>query len=59
VIDTKQMAHEYAVEMVEHNLKNGATELDVDFIAKQACELAYAIEKYGEFSKPVSETKPL
>ena len=53
------MAHEYAVEMVEHNLKNGATELDVDFIAKQACELAYAIEKYGEFSKPVSETKPL
>lgn len=39
MINTKQMAHEYAVEMVEHNLKNGAAELDVDFIAKQACYL--------------------
>lgn len=46
------MAHDYAIEMVEHNLKNGALHLDVNYIAKQACELAYAmkqeLDKYEE-----------
>lgn len=40
-----KMAHDYALEMVEHNLKHGAHTLDPDFIAKQACDIAYAMKK--------------
>lgn len=47
-----------ASEMVEHNLKNGASVLDLDYIAKDACELAYKIhelsKKYG-VSEDVSD----
>lgn len=38
-------AVEIAKEMVESHLKNGATHLDLDFIADQACELAYKIHE--------------
>lgn len=38
------MAEVFAKEMIEHNLKCGATSLNTDFIAEQACQLAYKID---------------
>ena len=55
-------AVELAKEMVEHNLKNGATHLDLDFIAKDACDLAYKIHelaKQYETSEDVEDIEKL
>lgn len=43
--DLRKMATEFAKEMIEHNLKNGAQTLDKKYIADDACELAYLIDK--------------
>lgn len=43
--DLRMMATEFAKEMIEHNLKNGVQVLDKEYIAKDACELAYLIDK--------------
>lgn len=43
--DLRMMATMLAQEMVEHNLKNGAQALNKNFIAEDACELAYLIDK--------------
>lgn len=37
-----------ACEMVKHNLQSGATSLNLDFIANDACELAYKIHELAE-----------
>lgn len=47
----EEIAITLAKEMVEHNLKCGATHLDTDYIADQACDLAYKIhEKIKRYS---------
>lgn len=38
------MAGVFAKEMIEHNLKCGAAVLNLNYIAEQACELAYKID---------------
>lgn len=43
--DLRMMATMLAQEMVEHNLKNGVQVLDKEYIAHDACELAYLIDK--------------
>lgn len=55
----ERMAAMFAKEMVEHNLMNGATRLDLDYIAQESCDLAYKIyEKAKEYKKP-KEVKTL
>lgn len=45
------MATVFAKEMIEHNLMNGATRLDLDYIANESCELAYKIhEKVKQYT---------
>lgn len=56
----EKMATIFAKEMVEHNLMNGAVRLDLEYIANEACELAYKIHEkaksYGhDESKPLTE----
>lgn len=41
-----------AKEMVEHNLKQGATHLDAEYIAEQACEIAYKVHEKIKQYKP-------
>lgn len=41
----EKMATRIAAEMVSHYILGGATHLDLDFIAKNACDLAYKISE--------------
>lgn len=45
----------FAKEMVEHNLMHGASHLDTEYIATQACELAYKIHEKSKAYKPHKE----
>lgn len=55
----ERMAAMFATEMVEHNLMNGATRLDLDYIATEACELAYMIHEKSKQYKEPKQTKTL
>lgn len=46
--EMRKMASIFAKEMIEHNFSCGATQLNLDYIADQACELAYKIDRKVE-----------